>query len=91
MIIYTVLLYRIGGGWTASVVKWLKIKSNVDHAAYVREVRTCVYVCVHVYVCVCVCACVSACVCACVCEGGRGREVSSVWVLDVSTCGYVYV
>ena len=33
---YTVLLYRKGGGWTASVVKWLKIKSNVDHAAYVR-------------------------------------------------------
>ena len=69
MIFYTVLLYRKGGGMTASVVKWLKIKSNVDHAAYVREVRTCVcvYVCVYVGGCGCVCVCVCACVCVCVC------------------------
>ena len=28
----------IGGGLTVPLVKWLNIKSNVDHAAYVREV-----------------------------------------------------
>ena len=45
--IFNLFLFIIpeGGGLTAPVVKWLKIKSNVDHAEYVREVR--VYVHMH--------------------------------------------